>query len=158
MLGSYKRKYPQWSSSRRELFLFVCRAHNTVNRRIDKPVISSVADCIMAIKNNSKNTSLKHFRQAYLAYLIKNWSQFHDFESMHAMNATREMEKINNSYWNLREVDISDIEPFDGDVTELIVDTGVVKSIGPGFPDLPKGVIINVGFKMRGGKLSLIGR
>lgn len=158
MLSSYKRKYPQWSSSQRELFLFVCRAHNTVNKRIDKPIISSVADCLEAIKNNSKNTSLKQFRQSYLDYLVRNWGQFRDFEAMHAMNAAREIEKINNQYWNLREVNISDIEAFDGDVTEFITDTGIVKRIGPGFPQLQKGQSISVGFKMRGGRLTLTGR
>ena len=157
LFTSYKRRNPQWSSSQRELFLFVCRAHNTVNRRIDKPIITSVADCIATIKNNSKTTSLKEFRQAYLTYLIKNWSQFRDFEAMHAGNAAREMEKINNSYWNLREVDISDIASFEGDVAEDIVDTGIVERIGRGFPQLQKGQTINVGFKMRGGKFSLIG-
>lgn len=158
MLSSYKRKYPQWSSSQRELFLFVCRAHNTVNKRIDKPIISSVSDCLESIKNNSRDVSLRQFRATYANYLITNWSKYHDFDGMHAKNAAREVEKINNSYWNLREVDISDIEVFDADVTEFISDTGVIKRIGIGFPNIQKGQSINVGFKIRGGKFSLIGR
>jgi hypothetical protein len=77
---------------------------------------------------------------------------------MFAKNSARELEKINNEYWNLREVDIAVLQLPEGDVTELIVDTNVINSIGTGFPSLHKGQTINVGFKIKKGKLSLIGR
>jgi hypothetical protein len=158
MLVSYKRKYPNWNSNQRELFLFVCRAHNTVNSRIDKPIIASVADCIETIKNNIRDTSLKDFRQKYSDYLLGNWSKYHDFDGMHAMSSAREVDSINKSYWNSREVDILSIQPFGGDVTELIVDTGTVQSIGPGFLSLQKSQTLNIGFKMKQGRLTLFGQ
>ena len=155
MLNSYKRTYPQWNSSRSELFLFVCRAHNTVNKRIDKPIIRSVKDCIETIKNNSKNVSLTQYRHAYMRYLIQNWSQYRDFEGMNNVNIARQLEKINNSYWNFRETDISTLDIPDGDVAEIIADNELVKRIGPGFAAIVTGQPISVGFKISGGRLKL---
>jgi hypothetical protein len=155
MFVSYKRKYPQWSSSRREFFLFVCRAHNTVNKRIDKPVIASVAECINAIKNNTRNTSLRQFRKNYIVYLLNTWSRFHTFDGMNMTRVARELEKINNSYWDLRETDLSVFEMGEGDVTEFIKDTTTVQSIGLGFPSITRGTNVSVGFKFKGGRLRL---
>lgn len=155
MFNSYKRKYPEWNSSRREFFMFVCRAHNTVNRRIDKPVIPLISQCIETIKNNSKNTSLRDFRKKYIIYLLKNWSSLTNFEGMNMMRVTRELEKINISYWDARETDISSLEMEDGDVSEFITDTTTVSSIGIGFPNITRGSNINIGFKLKGGKLKL---
>jgi hypothetical protein len=158
MFTSYKKKYREWSSSQSQLFLFVCRAHNTVNNRLDKPILTSVSDCLETIKNNSKNISLREFRQKYIAYLVANWSAGRDFESFNTMRSVRELEKINNSYWNLREVDISTIELFEENVTEFIQDTTIPPPISPGFPVFSRNQNFNVGFKFKGGKLSLIGQ
>lgn len=157
MFSSYKQRYPQWNSSKYELFLFVCRAHNTVNMRIDKPVIGSVSDCLQTIKNNSKNTSLSEFRKKYISYLIGNWSQYRDFEGIINQNAARELEKINNSYWNALETDISEVEIEEGNVTEFITDDAP-SFTGSGFPRMAIGKPIEIGFKFKGGKLSLIGQ
>jgi len=158
MFASYKRKYPQWNSSKYELFLFVCRAHNTVNKRIDKPIIGSVSDCLQTIKNNSKNTSLSEFRKKYISYLIGNWSKYRDFEAVLNQSTARELEKINNSYWNVLETDISELELEEGNVAEFITDGSAVQSFGQGFPNLAIGKHVSVGFKFKGGKLSLIGQ
>ena len=155
MFNSYKRKYPQWNSSRRELFIFVCRAHNTVNKRIDKPVITLISQCIETIKNNSKNTSLQEFRKKYILYLLTNWSGLKNFEGMNMGRIAREMEKINSSYWNARETDISNLVMEDGLVDEFISDTSTIPSIGIGFPNITRGTNISIGFKMRGGRLKL---
>jgi hypothetical protein len=158
MFASYKQKYPQWNSSRYELFLFVCRAHNTVNKRIDKPIINTVLECLQTIKNNSKNTSLREFREKYISYLFRNWAQYRDFEGALNSSAARELQKINDSYWNLLETDISDLELEEGNVTEFITDNTIVESIGSGFPSMVRGKFVSVGFKFKGGRLSLVGQ
>jgi FAD-linked sulfhydryl oxidase len=155
MFTSYKRRNPQWNSSRQEFFLFVCRAHNTVNKRIDKPILGSVQDCIETIKNNSKNTSLREFRKKYIDYLIQNWSREHDFRAFGMVRTARQLEKINNSYWNLRDGDIADLQIANDDVTQFIVDNGVIPSIGLGHPNIQKNQAVNIGFKIRQGKLQL---
>jgi hypothetical protein len=158
MFASYKRKYPQWNSSKYELFLFVCRAHNTVNKRIDKPIIGSVSDCLQTIKNNSTNTSLSEFRKKYISYLISNWSKYRDFEAVLNQSTARDLEKINNSYWNVLETDISELELEEGNVAEFITDGSAIQSFGQGFPNLAIGKHVSVGFKFKGGKLSLTGQ
>ena len=158
MFSSYKRRNPQWNSSRQEFFLFVCRAHNTVNKQLDKPILGTVQDCLESIKNNSKNTTLREFRKKYIDYLIANWAKESSFNGFGMMRLSKQLEKINNSYWDLKDVDISTVDIVDGDVTQFIVDNGIIPSIGVGYPSIQKNQIINVGFRFTGGRLKLGGR
>jgi len=153
MFTSYIRQTPSWSNSRADLFLFIARAHNTVNRRLDKPILRSVADCLEAIKTNSANTSLREFRQKYISYLARNWSQYQNADGRFMMTSVRSMEKINSEYWNLREFVDTNIP--EGDVLQFIEDRSIVRNGIPGFPSIQRGTQINVGFKISGGRLRL---
>ena len=46
MFENYRRAHPDWADSRFNLFLFIARAHNTVNKRLEKPLKSSVQECL----------------------------------------------------------------------------------------------------------------
>jgi hypothetical protein len=132
MFNTYKSNNPSWFASRREFFLFVARAHNTVNARLDKPRINSVAECIETIKRNTLVTSGRTYIQSYIAYLIRNWSREHSGESFILLNSSREMMKINNEYWERRHEDISNIKIAEADIITPIVDVPLRKNLFTG--------------------------
>ena len=98
MFSTYKRYNPQWSSSRYELFLFVVRAHNSVNKRLDKPIIKTVADCIQTMKNNTIHNSFAIYRQKYINHVIRNWNSFQDSSGFMMASVARDMEFVKKSY------------------------------------------------------------
>lgn len=110
MFNNYKLNNPSWFISKYEFFLFIARAHNTVNTRIDKPRISTVAECIETIKANTIVTSGATYRNNYITYLIRNWAREQTGEGFMLASSAREMLKINNEYWNPRDtINISDL-------------------------------------------------
>lgn len=122
LFNLYKDRNPSWFASRREFFLFVARAHNTVNARLDKPRIATVAECIETIKRNTVVTSAKTYINSYISYLIRNWSREQSGEGFILATSAREMMKINTEYWQLRHHDISHIRFPEADIMTPIVD------------------------------------
>ena len=155
MYQSYIRSHPDWADSRFDLFLFMARAHNTVNKRLDKPLIRTVSDCLETIKSNVRNTSLSQFRYNYIHHVIRNWVSTRSGEGMIFGNAAREMDKINNEYWNLRETDLNTVSFPEEDITTSIEQQR--PSLSAAIPGMPN-IRSNIGFKMVGGRLSLGGR
>ena len=153
MFESYKARHPDWSSSRYKFFLFVVRVHNSVNRRLDKPVIPTVADCLTTISNNTKMTNARTYREKYLQYLLGNWTREVSPESFMMTRTVREMMKINNQYWNLRDGSQQVFFPEADIVTPIEATKGPRGNALPGLN--PSGVPINVGFRLKGGRLSL---
>jgi hypothetical protein len=154
MLNMYKRKHPEWSSSRYHFFLFVCRAHNTVNKRLDKPIIPTLSDCIETLKNATKVTSATQYRQAYLNYLTSNWSKEFTGDGAIALGAVRQMKKINDEYFNPRDKGYENIYFFEnGSVTEFISEDPKNYNVGPNLPNAANLPHVKIGF--RNGKLRL---
>jgi hypothetical protein len=155
MFTLYKQRHPEWANSKFNLFLFIARAHNTVNKRLDKPILYTVESCIEAIKRNSKLNSLAVYRENYINHVIRNWQYQVDGESRIMFMYIKEVQKINNEYWNLRETSIDTIIFPEENVIEFIEDySGRTQNVfTSGTITIPK----NVGFKIRGGKLRLGG-
>jgi len=118
MFAGYKRNVPSWANSKQDLFLAICRMHNTVNKRLDKPAPKTIAECIVSIKNATIYTSQTEFRKKYIDYLQKDWTSFgHGSNHQHiALTAVQTMRKINETYWNPREVPYSALNLAEGDV------------------------------------------
>jgi hypothetical protein len=166
MLGRYKHKYPNWSSSRYEFFMFVCRAHNTVNRRLDKPVFPTVESCIERLKEITKITSGAAYRNAYLNYLIITWQREMSSDGFINGDIAKRMKKINDEYFTPRDTNFVDFSlNASGDVLEFIQEDPRTYDVGRGIPNL--GRVINqstgttihfprVGFKIVNGKLKII--
>ena len=152
---NYKGLFPSWNSSKYDLFVFIARAHNTVNKRLDKPLIRTVAQCLETIKSNTKNTSLSGFRQAYINYLISNWSRELSGEGRLKIGHSKQLQKINNEYWSFREVDIDSLNFPETDVLFDIEQRSVLPKATGGLPSIYKGSLPNVGFRFSGGKLKL---
>ena len=133
--------------------MFVARIHNSVNKRLDKPIIQTVKDALELLQNNTKSVSGRTFREQYINYLIRNWAYEMSGEAMMLKHLAYELQKINNSYWNAKEQDFN-IEIEEDDIKVLIPDN--IRHI----PTNPYSFNIanlaratNVGF--RGGRLKL---
>ena len=124
LLLTYKQNVPSLFNSKNDLFLAICRMHNNVNRRLDKPISRSMGECIQSIKNASSYTSLIDFRTKYIDYLFRDWSTFGRGTSYQAVafHSANKMKSLNESYWNSLSIS------FDG----LLSDSEVIN-----FPNQP---------------------
>ena len=155
MYQTYMVRNPSWWDSRAEVFAFVCRAHNTVNARLDKPIIQTVRDSIDTLLMLTKNTSAMEYRNQYLLYLQRNWAT-PDSEGFMMSRSVREMIKINNEYWNPRETNFN-VQIPEADIVRPIM--SIRSHTGTVLPGLkPDGNPIQIGFSLRSGRFSLIRR
>lgn len=161
MFGRYRQAHPEWSSSRYNLFLAVCRMHNTVNKRLDKPLKKTVKECIDAIILATRNSSAATFRVAYIRHVARNWAAFQNGEGLIMLNAAKELAKINDQYWNSRDVSFETLNFPEANVLEFIPTDHQQYRVGQNIPvigHLSTGELPRVGFRMNGGKLRLGGK
>lgn len=165
MLNRYKQRHPEWSSSRYDFFMFVCRAHNTVNRRLDKPIFPTLQSSIERLKEITKVTNATTYRNAYINYLITNWTREMNADGFINADIARRMKKINDEYFAPRDTNFVDFSlEKDGDVLEFISEDIKTFNVGSGIPNI--GNVINrsqgnvqlpkVGFRIVGGKLKIV--
>lgn len=149
MLLTYRRNHPEFLDSRRDFFLFTVRAHNTVNKRLDKPIIQSVADSLQILKDATKLVSPSQFRLNYFSYLVRNWMHELGSDGRIFSGVAKEMRKINEVWFSATSTEFSN-EIEEGDTLEFIGESTFMYS--PSHTRLVLAPII-VGFKR--GKLSL---
>jgi hypothetical protein len=154
MYRSYTNQHPNWANSRYDLFLFIVRAHNTVNKRLDKPRPATVLECIQSLKMLTKNKTAAQFRNNYISYLLSNWSKEGGGEGMIQMGNVREMRKINEQYWNPRETNFDGLSFPEDDILQPIVTSPRMLSPYSQIPlfSAPSGPAF--GFRLAGGKFS----
>lgn len=156
MFKRYIQIHPDWADSRANFFTFISRAHNTVNKRLDKPRYATAKECLDTLNYATKNTSFIEYRLQYINYLKRNYGKELSGDGMIALSHVREMQKINNSYWDGRQNDVESVthslvEALVGvDMLEVIPEDTVFKNIAP---ITPSGG--SVGFKLRGGRFTL---
>jgi hypothetical protein len=154
MFNTYRQIHPEWNSSRFDFFLFVCRAHNTVNRRLDKPIIQSLSDCIQTMRNNTKVTKASVYRANYIQYLINNWSREQSGDGFIKIGAARQLKKINEEYFNPRDVGFDTLEfSQEASVVEFIPENPSRYNAGSGLPNAVYFKNFKVG--MRGGRFRI---
>ena len=156
---NYRRTHRDWADSRFNLFLFIARAHNNVNRRLEKPVKSTVQECLDGIIAASQYTSLTEFRRKYIDYVIQRMAAEMSGDSMVKVGYAKNMRRINETYWNSKLT--TDTSNFDmsADVLERINDepSTVRFMFGGNRPvTMETGSFPNIGF--RGGRLRLVSR
>jgi hypothetical protein len=106
--------------------------HNIVNKRLDKPIPRTVEECLIFLKNATTYTSQTEFRKKYIEYLFRDWNNYGRGTSylvIASSNAGR-MQKLNEEYWNTKEVSYDSISWRDGDVTSYpnqLVHQGSIK-------------------------------
>lgn len=97
-LGSYRRQYPQMLSSREEFLVFTFRIHNTVNRRLNKPIHITVGACFEQLRNNVKTRSARDYRIAYINHIQRFWRTMQDASGFTSLKKINEMRKIEYEY------------------------------------------------------------
>jgi hypothetical protein len=97
--GNYKRVYPNFLNSRQDLAMFAFRVHNSVNRRLKKPIYESVSACMERLRENVKNRSAKEYRIAYLNHITRFWRTLQDVTGIAALKKINEMRRIENDYF-----------------------------------------------------------
>lgn len=161
MLNKYKQTHPEWSSSRYDFFLFVCRAHNTVNRRLDKPIFPTLQSCIERLQENTKVTSAAIYRNAYINYLISNWQREMSSDGFINSDIAKRMKRVNEEYFSLRDTNFVGLTLKEGNVLEFIPENAANYNAGSGIPNIAK--IINqqqirptIGIRLLGGRLKIV--
>jgi hypothetical protein len=154
ILNRYISENPNWADSKFDFFMFVVRAHNTVNNRLSKPKPATVQECLDSYKRNTQLTSAITYRHKYLEYLARNWSREMSGESFMRMGQVREMRRITDEYWNIK----SDESTSSFNMTANVL--ALINEYGPGGAPKAPGSLsyaatnqISIGF--RGGKLRL---
>lgn len=111
MFADYKANIPSWNNSKRDLFIAICRMHNVVNKRLDKPYPKTIEESLNFLKSATAHTSPSEFRKKYIDYLAKDWYRYGRNTSYYALasNSITNMKKINESYWNIRDTPYSSI-------------------------------------------------
>ena len=103
MLHQVRTLYSGYLSSRREFILFVFRAHNTVNRRLDKPVYLTSDECEQVYRSNLASRSARDYRIAYLNHIMQNWKAMHDMNGISNVRRVHQMMQVETSYWAPRD-------------------------------------------------------
>jgi hypothetical protein len=110
LLAEYKAMYPDWNASRKNLSLFVLRAHNTVNiRQVSKPVLS-VDEAITQLKTYLPADKAVMMRQSYIVHIRAEWSRNLSMEGVTAVKYIRELILAETEYWGNRGFSWTDIE------------------------------------------------
>lgn len=166
MLNRYKQSHPEWSSSRYNFFLFVCRAHNTVNRRLDKPIFPTLQSCIERLQENTKVTTAATYRTAYINYLISNWTREMSSDGYINADVARRMKKINDDYFTPRDTNFVGFSlNGDDNVLEFIQEDVQRYHVGGGIPNIAKVMnqtnnqkitLPKVGIRVIGGRLKIV--
>lgn len=155
ILNNYITEHPEWLNSKFNFFLFVVRAHNTVNKRLSKPKPGSVQECLDTYAKNTQLTPGIMYRQKYLEYLSRNWSREMSGEGFMRLSQVRELRRITEEYWNRRADESTATFDMNANVLAFINEHGPggPAKASPGSLAYASSNMISVGFK--GGRLRL---
>lgn len=123
MMAAYRTSFATMLNSRHDLAMFTFRAHNAVNRRLKKPVYSTVDECMATLKNNIKTRSARDYRVSYINHATRHWRTFQDITGITALKKLNEMKKIETDYFTPRDTNLnvtlrSDVVVLPQDVME----------------------------------------
>lgn len=123
MFDLYRQKFPGMLNSRQELMAFTFRAHNTVNRRLNKPIYNTVAECMDTLRNNLRNRSAFEYRTAYVRHIRRYWSTLRDMSGIIAMKKILQMTQIETDYLGPRDTNFN-VEIAE---TEVVLPRGIIE-------------------------------
>ena len=155
LFQNYTSLHPDWADSRFNLFLFIARAHNTVNNRLNKPKPATVQACIDTFRSNTVVTSAFVYRAKYIEYLSRNWSREMSGEGMMKLAHVRELQRINNEYWNHKTEYSTDSFQMGANVSDPVDDNPAMRHIMR-----PNGTLAEISSKpfsigLKGGRFQL---
>jgi hypothetical protein len=98
MYAMYRQRFPGMFNSRQEFVAFTFRAHNAVNRRLNKPLYSSVAECMTTLRSAIQTKTAREYRTAYLNHIRRYWSTLQDVSGIVALKKINQMSQIETDY------------------------------------------------------------
>jgi hypothetical protein len=101
--ANYKRIYPNYLDSRQNFAMFAFRVHNTVNRRLKKPIYETVASCMERLRENIKSRPARDYRVAYINHIQKFWRTLQDITGIVALKKINEMRRIESEYFSVKD-------------------------------------------------------
>lgn len=107
MLANYRVHFPNMLQNRHEFVIFTFRAHNAVNKRLNKPVYSTVAECVATLRNNVKNRTATDYRISYINHITRHWRTFQDVAGIVALKKINEMKRIESEYISRRDTNFT---------------------------------------------------
>lgn len=112
MLANYRAQFPNMLQSRHEFVMFTFRAHNAVNKRLNKPVYSSVEECVSTLRNNVKTRTARDYRISYINHITRHWRTLQDINGIVSLKKIAEMKRIETEYVSARDTNFTvDIRP-----------------------------------------------
>lgn len=131
LLQNYRAQFPNMLYSRTNFMLFTLRAHNAVNKRLNKPIYPTVEACFETLRNNVKINTTRQYRVSYINRVTMHWRVFQDASGLSAMKKIHEMKKIEEGY----------MAPRSNAFEVMIPEDVVVVTIGaPTVETLPNGL------------------
>ena len=107
LLASYRSQFPSMLASRHDFVIFTFRAHNAVNKRIHKPLYSSVEECVATLRNVVVGKSAREYRNVYLAHIARHWRIMQDITGIVALKKIQEMKRIEAEYVSSRDTNFT---------------------------------------------------
>jgi hypothetical protein len=98
LLAKYRTMFPNMLGSRQEFALFSFRAHNAVNRRLNKPVYQTVQESMDTLRKATANRSALDYRISYVNHIMRYWKTQQDITGVVALKKVVEMKKIEIEY------------------------------------------------------------
>jgi len=103
LLNNYRIHFPGMLNSRQDFVIFTFRAHNAVNRRIHKPLYSSVEECLATLRTIVKIRHAREYRNTYLAHITRHWKVMQDVNGIVVLKKIQEMKRIEAEYVSQRD-------------------------------------------------------
>jgi len=103
LLNNYRIHFPGMLNSRQDFAIFTFRAHNAVNRRIHKPIYSSMEECLATLRNVVKTRHARDYRTTYLAHITRHWKVIQDVNGIVVLKKIQEMKRIETEYVSQRD-------------------------------------------------------
>jgi len=107
LLANYRAQFPNMLQSRHEFVVFTFRAHNAVNKRLNKPVYSSVDECVSTLLNIVKTKRAKDYRVSYINHITRHWRTLQDITGIVALKKIQEMKRIEIEYISHRDTNFA---------------------------------------------------
>jgi hypothetical protein len=150
MLTNYRAQFPNMMYSRQNFMVFTLRAHNAVNRRINKPVYPTVQACFDVLRKNVQYNKSNTFRITYINHIQNHWRTHQDATGIAALKRIQEMKRIEVEYMAPRSNEFEIMIPEDTVViqfsSEGAIETQrpIVRSV-----NAPRMVMTATGFRLR---------
>lgn len=109
LLKEYTRAFPDWNASRKNINLFIFRAHNTVNLRTHKKVYS-MNEAFALIRGHVDPSKAHLQRQSYLMYVRRDWLRDNSIAGISAVRFIKELMLTETEYWSQRSFNWDEIE------------------------------------------------